>query len=390
MSYPHIALVHCPDYNQLQVEEALRRAIGLLGGMQRFVRPGETVIVKPNLLRASRPEEAIVTHPAVVRAVVRLVQEAGGQAIIADSPSGILNETLLRRAYRQAGWEAVAQETGAILNYNCTGVQVAHPEGRLIKRFDLLQAIVQADCIITVPKLKTHSLVRFTGATKILFGCIPGVLKAGYHTKLPEVAPFSEMLLDLLTLIKPRLSVMDAIVGMEGNGPSAGRPRFIGALLASADSVALDVVATSLVGMEPLSVPILKAAWERGMTGGRIAHVSVLGDSLQVLRAYAGLNNRAFQTPPANPDVAMVPKVVPKQARTWITGQLLLRPMADPLRCTGCQSCYQNCPVGAITMVNNKAVMDANKCIRCYCCHEICPEKAIDLKRGALGRVLLP
>jgi len=356
----------------------------LLGGMQRFVRPGERVVVKPNLLRASKPEEAIVTHPAVVRAVVRLTQEAGGIVTIADSPSGPLSEPLLRRAYRQAGWETVAQEMGAILNYNCNGIQVPHPEGRLIKRFDLLQVIAQADCVITVPKLKTHGLVRFTGATKILFGCIPGVLKAGYHTKLQSVSLFSEMLLDLLTLVKPRLCVMDAVMGMEGKGPSAGKPRYVGALLVSADSVALDVVATSLVGMEPLSVPILKVARDRGMTAGYVAGINVVGDPLAQLR----VSN--FQAPPANPDMAMIPGIVPKQARTWITGQLLLRPVADPARCTGCKTCYQNCPVGAISMVDKKAIMDPARCIRCYCCHEICPEKAIDLKRGLLGRLFLP
>jgi uncharacterized protein (DUF362 family)/Pyruvate/2-oxoacid:ferredoxin oxidoreductase delta subunit len=378
-----VALIRCEDYDRAHVEAAVKQAVALVGGMERFVRAGETVVVKPNLLRGSKPEAAIVTHPEVVRAVVRLVQAAGGTALIADTPGGPLNEALMRRAYRQSGWEAVAAETGATLNYDFAGVQVSYPDGKLIKRFDLLEVATKADCVITVPKLKTHGLTRFTGATKILFGLVPGLLKMGYHAKLQTVPPFSEMLLDLMGLVKPRLSVMDAVVGMEGKGPSGGRPKQVGAILASADGVALDVAASSLVNMDPLSVPILKAAAARGLTTGRPADLEILGDSLDALRV------TDFQGPPANPNLGTIPDVVPPQVRAWLTAQLLLRPVADPARCTGCQTCYKSCPVGAISMVSQKAVMDANKCIRCYCCHELCPENAIDLERGTLGRLLI-
>jgi uncharacterized protein (DUF362 family) len=223
-----VSLVRCEDYDRQRVDSALRSCLERLGGMGLYVRPGDKVVIKPNLLRGSKPEAAIVTHPEVVRAAVRLAQEAGGIVTIIDSPGGPANENLMRRAYNQAGWDAVAAETGATLSYNVAAVQVPSPEGKLIKRFDLLEEVTKADCVITLPKLKTHGLVRFTGATKILFGVVPGMLKMGYHTKLQTAAAFSEMLLDLLGLVKPRLAIMDAVVGMEGNGPAAGNPRQIG------------------------------------------------------------------------------------------------------------------------------------------------------------------
>lgn len=378
-----VSLIRCQDYDVDRVRVAVRQAVDLLGGMGRFVHPGDRVVVKPNLLRSSKPEQAIVTHPAVLRAVVELVHQAGGQVIIADSPGGPLSSPLMRRAYQQAGWAAVAQETGATLNFNFTGMQQSFPEGRLIKRFDILEEVAKADCVISLPKLKTHGLMRFTGATKILFGVVPGVLKLGYHTKLQTASAFAEMLLDLLEMVKPRLAIMDAVVGMEGKGPSAGSPRQIGAILASPNSVALDVVAASLVGMEPLSIPVLKAAAQRGLTSGSAQDVNILGDSLAALRV------PDFKPPPSNPDIDAVPSVMPVALRRWLTGQLLLTPSADPVRCTGCQTCFQNCPVQAISMINQKARMDPNKCIRCYCCHELCPENAIDLRRGRLGQLVI-
>jgi uncharacterized protein (DUF362 family)/Pyruvate/2-oxoacid:ferredoxin oxidoreductase delta subunit len=384
-----VSLVRCEDYDRQRVEVALRACLQALGGMDRFVHPGDRVLIKPNLLRASKPEAAIVTHPEVVRAAVRLAQGAGGVVTIVDSPGGPANESLMRRAYHLAGWEAVAEETGATLSCNFTSALVPSPDGQLIKRFDVLEEVTKADCVITIPKLKTHGLVRLTGATKILFGVVPGLLKMGYHNKLQTAAAFSEMLLDLLSLVKPRLAIMDAVVGMEGNGPSAGSPRQIGAIAASANSVALDVVCAHLIGLSARDIPLLAAAVRRGLTTGRLEDITVLGEPVDRLRV------PDFKTPPGNPDAGMFPAFLPQRLRSWVTGELLERPMASPDRCTGCQTCMRGCPVQAITMkapVGKRiavAVMDADICIRCYCCHELCPENAIDLCRGRLGRLLI-
>jgi uncharacterized protein (DUF362 family)/Pyruvate/2-oxoacid:ferredoxin oxidoreductase delta subunit len=378
-----VSLVRCSGYDTATVDAAVRAAVDQLGGIGRFVLPGQNVVVKPNLLRSSKPDAAIVTHPAVVRAVVRLVQEAGGKVTLLDSPGGPANAAYVRRAYREAGWEQVASETGATLGLDFTSEPLLSPEGKLIKRFDIIGAVARADCVITLPKLKTHGLVRFTGATKILFGVIPGLQKIGYHTRFQNADHFSEMLLDLLLSVKPRLSIMDAVVAMEGKGPAAGQPRNVNAILASEDSIALDVIASTMVGIPPLSIPIIKAAAARGLTSGNPADVQVVGEDPASLRV------PDFLPPPVNPRVGSMPSGLPVGLRTWINDQLLLTPRADPRRCTGCQTCYASCPVQAITMVQKKAVMDSKKCIRCYCCHELCPDNAIDLHRGRLGRLLI-
>jgi uncharacterized protein (DUF362 family)/ferredoxin len=379
-SMTEVSLVRCESYDRQRVETALRACLEALGGMSRFVRPGDRVVIKPNLLLMSRPEAAIVTHPEVVRAAVRLAQEAGGVVTIIDSPGGPSNEGLVRRAYHLAGWDAVAEETGATLSYDFTYALVPSPDGKLIKRFDVLEEVNKADCVITLPKLKTHGLVRMTGATKILFGVVPGMLKMGYHEKLQTAAAFSEMLLDLLGLVKPRLA-------MEGRGPSAGKPRQISAIAASADSVALDVLCAHIIGLSAREIPLLVAAVRRGLSTGNLADIAVLGEPIERLRV------PNFQAPPGRVDSGMLPAFLPRQLRTWVTGELLERPVANPDRCTGCQTCLRSCPVQAIAMagLNGKkiAIMDASTCIRCYCCHELCPENAIDLNRGRLGRLLI-
>ena len=255
----------------------------------------------------------------------------------------------MRVAYRVAGWEAVAEETGARLSYDFAGVQKPSPDGKLVKRFDLLEEVAGADCVITIPKLKTHGLMRFTGATKILFGVVPGMIKLGYHSKLQNPGDFAEMLLDLLTLVRPRLAVMDAVVGMEGKGPAGGRPRQIGAIMASADSVALDAAAVSLVGMDPL-VDTHAEGRRRPRSLERPPGRDPDRGRADRGPARRGLSSRH----PATRTRAQCSGLVPRGVRTWINGQLLLTPKASPARCTGCKTCFESCPVKAISMVERQ------------------------------------
>jgi len=225
-----VYIARCRTYEYQQVLKAVREAIDGLGGICRFIREGQRVLLKPNLLRASVPSEAIITHPTVVRAVVELVQEAGAQAVIADSPGPPYSEARMRGFYVKAGLMAVAEETGAELVCSWQPVQLSNPSGKLMKMIDAMDLVTQVDAVINLPKLKTHGLTRFTGATKNLFGLVPGLVKMGYHAKLQTAEQFSEMLIDLLQFHSPVLTVMDAVVGMEGDGPSAGNPRGIGCI----------------------------------------------------------------------------------------------------------------------------------------------------------------
>jgi uncharacterized protein (DUF362 family)/Pyruvate/2-oxoacid:ferredoxin oxidoreductase delta subunit len=374
-----VSLVHRVDYDREQIELAVRQAVDLLGGMARFVQPGQRVLVKPNLLQPSDPAKAIVTHPTVVRAVVRLVQEAGGQVLIGDNPVVVpMTARGWQSAYERSGLAGVAAETGAALNTHIVARQRPHPDGQLVKLVDTSSFVLDSDVVISVPKLKTHGFMRFTGAVKNLFGTVPGTTKFGYHVKLQTAERFADMLLDLVSFVRPALTVMDAVVGMDGDGPSAGRPFPIGAILAGVDPVAVDVAALGFVGHEPSLVPTVAGAIRRGWTTGRVADLDMLGESGSAVQVVG------FELPPGGRSEM---DHFPSFLRSWGTRQLVASPVVTE-RCINCGLCIENCPVQTIAEVNGRARIELSRCIRCYCCHELCPEQAIELSYPWVGRLL--
>jgi len=377
---PKVYVGRCHTYDQNEVESALREAVQALGGIEKFVQRGQRVLLKPNLLLFKPPETAINTHPAVVRGMANLVREAGAQAVIADSPGGGSghNPLSLRNLYRVSGMQEVAEATGAELNLDCGALEVPFPDGGLVKMLDVIRPATTTDAIINLPKLKTHGLLRFTGAVKNLFGLVPGRIKLGYHTKLQDTERFSEMLLDLALWARPVLTIVDAIVAMEGEGPSAGRPRQLGLLLAGEDTTAVDLTALDVIGMDPRSVPTLRVAQQRGLTSGKSDDLEILGVGLAEARVpdfYAPQTGSA--------DVLLTPPGL----RRWLERQFVASPRAGT-GCTGCGVCAQNCPAEAINIEDRRAHMDLDRCIRCYCCHEFCPQHAIELRRSPLARLL--
>jgi uncharacterized protein (DUF362 family) len=374
-----VALVQSTEYVAEQIETAVRQAVDLLGGMSRFVQPGQRVLVKPNLLQASDPVKSIITHPTVVRSVVRLVQEAGGRVLIADNPFvPPISQRGWDSLYERSGYAAVAAETGAELNASIVPQQRPHPEGSLIKLMDTSSFLSEVDVVISVPKLKTHGMMRYTGAVKNLFGTVPGTIKAGYHVKLQTAERFAAMLLDLVSFVRPALTVMDAVVGMDGDGPAAGQPFAIGAILAAPDPVALDVAALGLVGHKPTSVATVAEAVARGWTTGRTSDLEILGEDL------AAVAVPGFRLPPGGRSEM---DYVPNFVRPLGTRLLVPSPFVNG-RCTGCGLCIENCPVQTISRVDGRARIVLSNCIRCYCCHEVCPEQAITLHQPWLGRKL--
>ena len=320
-----------------------------------------------------KPEEAVTTHPAVVEAVARLLRDRDAIVIIGDSPGGPYLPGRLKSIYRVCGIEGVALRTGAILNYDVSETVVSFPEGRVTRSFHVINPVLEADYVISLSKLKTHVMTKFTGAAKNLFGTIPGLRKADYHLKMPRVNDFSEMLIDLALCVKPALNIMDGIVAMEGKGPSGGKPRQVGALLVSDDPFALDVVALNLVGIPPETVPTVARAKARGLVYD-LSQVEIYGDLSQ-------WSIKPFEAPKISGNVKFpVPDL--------ITSALRPKPVFLRDMCVGCGDCVANCPPQALKIKDGYPSVSLEKCIRCFCCQELCPRKAVEIKRNPLGRLL--
>jgi uncharacterized protein (DUF362 family) len=329
-----------------------------LGGIKKFVNKGDRVLLKVNLLAASTPDSAVVTHPALVRAVAIEVQKAGGIPYLGDSPSREFSKGRLKKVYEIAGLISIANELGIELNYDTHSKKMPIPHGKKLKKAPIAKFVLDADKIIALPKVKTHSLMMMTLASKIMYGAIPGLTKAKYHSMYMKRKSFANMLLDILTVVPPDLIIMDGILAMQADGPFSGIPFNLNLLLASKEYIAMDLAVCDILGLEPVGIPTLKQAKLRGWWPANIHY------------------------PLLSPDDVKYPDfILPSTAGYLLTGKK--RPIKYPRinqKCTACGDCEKICPANAAKVVNKHAEINYSLCIRCYCCHEVCPDKAIDLK----------
>jgi uncharacterized protein (DUF362 family)/Pyruvate/2-oxoacid:ferredoxin oxidoreductase delta subunit len=370
-----VALRRCSSYAAADLEPALDSLLAELGGIEAFVRPGEQVAVKVNMLNKAGPERAANTQPEVVGAVLRRIKAAGGKPFVTDSPGGLNTPASLAKALDSTGIGAACKAEGVpFLSLEDDVAEVSVPDGHLYKTLRVGRALAEADAIITLPRLKTHAFQKLTCAVKVLFGAIPGLEKAQFHLKVPDRLDFAHMLVDLCEALKPRLAIVDAVVAMEGEGPGGGTPRQLGALIAGADHHAVDVVAARLVGMDPVSVWTVRAAVERGLVD--VDAVEIVGDALEELVA-----------PDFRPPKAGAGELFPSGAVPSLKQLMTLRPYLEtPRDCSGCETCLESCPISAIEMVDGRPVFDYDACIRCYCCQELCPEAIIGRRSHWLVR----
>lgn len=368
-----VALGRCDSYQRAEVEKALERLLATEGGMATLVRPGQRVLIKPNMLAGKEPERAVTTHPQIVRAVIRMVQRAGGRVAVGDSP-GV--GTPLQVA-RRCGILAVIEETGAEFAPFNESVPV-RPQGSTFHQLEIARDILDADLVINLPKLKTHQMMGLTCGVKNLFGAVVGMRKPRLHLQAgADKAFFALMLLELAEHIAPVLTIADAITAMEGDGPGSGDPVHIGALLASRSPLALDTVACALVGMSQQEVWTQKVAVASGRPGSRLEQIQLSGTPLQELRC------TAFR--PAK--ITDVNFGLPHWLRGPLKSSLSARPQVDAERCVLCGLCVKHCPPQVMQIDGGRLRIDYRRCIGCFCCQELCPHGALATRQGLLLRL---
>ena len=378
MNKTKVALIRCDTYADAQVLKAIRTGLDLLGGISMFAKSGESIVMKPNILIGTDPDKGVTTHPAVFKAVGKLLKEAGASVYYGDSPAFGKSKANLRRS----GLKQVGDELGFNLTDFDSGRPVSHKDALLVKKFVIANGVLDSDGLVSLPKLKTHGLVRFTGAVKNQFGCVPGLLKGQYHVKLPDPYDFSAMLVDLNTLIKPRLYVMDGIRAMEGNGPRSGKLKQLNVLLLSSDPIALDATACRIIDLDPEIVPTSKPGEKAGLGTYHIENIELVGESVE---SFLDPGFEVNRTPP-----------VPSSGgrfRTFMKNRITQRPVIDKAECTSCGICVEMCPVEPKAVDWHKGDQskppkhDYDRCIRCYCCQETCPEGVIFIDSPLMGRL---
>lgn len=372
-----VAIRKAGEYSQEVLSASIEGLLEDLGGMRAFVKPGDRVLLKPNLLKSAPPDQAVVTHPALVETVASMVLDCGATVALGDSPPlGNLVKVLAK-----SGYDDFMKRLNVRAVPFHEKMPVEFPDGRLFRRIDLAREIFDFDCVINLPKLKTHTQMGLTLAVKNLFGTVIGSDKAGWHLRAGrDYDTFATVLVQIYDRVRPGLSLIDGILAMEGNGPNSGTPRQVGLIGASADAVALDAVMTRLIGFPAQSVRTTVLAHRMGVGVGEEAGIELVGDSLDELPL------RDFKPPKS---ITMTWNLTYwNPIRRFMENHVITRPSIDAKACRACGICLQHCPPQAISEVAGKMVIDRRTCISCFCCHELCTNDAIEIVEPFWGKFL--
>ena len=377
-----VSMRYCQSYQYENLRAILQETIASLGGFEPYIKPGQKILLKPNLLAKKKPEEATTTHPIFIRALASLLIEYGASVIIGDSPGGPFNSGIMNGIYKATGMEAAALATGASLNQNYGQYEAENPSGLIMKRLTLASMLKDVDAVICVAKLKTHGMMTYTGAAKNMFGIVPGIAKAEYHFNIQDYDAFADALIDICEAAKPVLSFIDGIVGMEGNGPAAGTPVETGAVLASPSPHHADMAACRLIGLATGEVPMLRRAAARGLVKADMSDIKLVGDP------YESFKGCPYKAPATRGIMNITRFQIPMFVKNFLARRIQTRPHFDLSICNGCGICREACPAKIIEIKGGKATLDFKDCIRCYCCQELCPKKAITIHRPRFSRVM--
>ena len=368
-----VSIAKCENYDYENVYAAVKNVVDLCGGIDRFVKKGTKVFVKPNLLMPKKVETATTTHFNVVKAICSLVIDAGGEITLGDSCGGLYNKAVLEVLYKTTGMAKVAEELGFSLNYDVASKEVDVSVNGNLRKISLIKPYFDADIVINVCKLKTHVMSNYTGAVKNLYGLVPGLTKAEYHYKYPDKEKFFSLVTDLCMFVKPELNIMDAVTMMEGDGPSNGTPRHMGLVLASENPFNLDRVGQELIGFKPEEIWTSVDGRKYGVMA-EIEEIEVRGEN------YGEYMISDVKKP--NVKSSTFDNHIPPFLNKLIKKYMAPYPKFNKDRCIACGNCATACPA-KVLKVKDKVpyISDKKKCIKCYCCHELCPQNAVKLRR---------
>ena len=370
MMETRVAIAKCEQYDAAKIKAILADHFVKLDIMPGFFE-GKKVLIKPNLLARRAPEKAVTTHPAVVTAVIELLVQYGANVTIAESPAGVYTVGSLKEDYKASGFMEAAEKCGAVFNYDTSTAVIHNEKGAACKSFTVIKPICDADIIIDLCKLKTHSLTKMTCAVKNLFGVIPGTDKIEMHARFSQSTNFLHMLIDLCEAImqdKPVISICDAILAMEGEGPGTGDPRKLNAVLTSRNPYALDLACCELIGFGN-TVEMIELEKKRGLCPSSVKGLEIIGTPIKELKVNDFVE-------PESQSLSRLIKLIPSFMKP--------RPVINTAVCVGCGMCARSCPAETITVENKKAHIGRKNCIKCFCCQELCPYKAVKIKRSII------
>ncbi len=366
-----VALVKCAGYYPSSVEQSIREAIGLLGGIDKFVKPNSRVLIKPNLLMAREPESGIVTHPEVVRAVIHLLKDINAQIYVGDSPSAWEQRVeVIQSVWEKSGVKQVAQQEKVEL--------VGFDRSRWYGKFPLTTWLTQVDYLISLPKFKTHDLTILTGAIKNLFGLVCGMYKVELHKRYFSPMAFARMLVDLYEIAPPTLTIVDGVLALEGEGPATrGRTRYVNLIAAGTDCVSIDSILALIMGLKPEDILTTQEAAQRNLGSAQIKDIQILGEELS-----------AFQGAPFKLPITTFKYRIPKPIIELVRRFICFYPVIDLGLCSRCGACINICPQQVIKQKDDTIIIDYSGCISCFCCQEVCPAAAISIKRSITAKLL--
>ncbi|MCX7974448.1 MAG: DUF362 domain-containing protein [Candidatus Aminicenantes bacterium] len=372
-----VAIAKASSYDPKIVVSAIEEVCSSLEGLSSLLRGRVKIFIKINLLSPFSPvERAIYTHPLFARGVVEFLKNWNVTITIGDDLDKRRGDPFFSSGLKMA----LADQDIEFSYLKDKGFKKIGIEGEKLETILFSREALEADVLVNLPKLKTHSFTIFTGAIKNFFGLIPHGLRLKVHREHIWNEDFSKALVDIFSIRKPDLTLMDAVVAMEGEGPSSGNPRKVGLILASRDSVALDAVAGKIIGLEPFQVFTTWQAHNRGLGIGDLRNIHIYGEKLEnILIPDFKLSAIA---------VRLFRRYLPSFLYAYFQDQLALRPKVKKEACLGCSDCQRACPVGAIKIVKGQAQINDLKCIHCLCCHESCSYFSVRLKQRPLGRLI--